>query len=137
MKNTPERREKVLQALRAGNAYSQAASAGGISRITLIAWRKADRDFDEQCHVAESEGIRTIEDVILATAKGGSFEAAKFIVERRAPTRQDYAPVSHNHPFQALQLNVLAQVAPPLMQLGSQSQTIDGEVLERVEHSTL
>lgn len=120
MKDCPEAREKVLAMLRMGNAYSQSASAAGISAMTLSRWRKADSDFDEQCHAAEAEGIRVIEDVILNTAKSAedkslAFQAAKFIVERRKPTRGDYAPVSHNHPFLAIQhnyMNPLAQFAP-------------------------
>lgn len=135
MKDSPEARERILQALREGNAYSQAASAGGVSRWTLIAWRKADKEFDEDCHVAEGEGIKVIEDSMLRKARSdadpASFAAAKFILERRKPTRDDYAPQNPNVPFGQFQLNVLAHAAPPLMQLEARSQrpAIEGEVI--------
>ena len=132
MKNTPEARAEVLRLLRKGNAYAPAAASAGISRMTLLRWRKEDPDFDEQCHAAEAQGIQKVEDAMLKKAiteeDPNSFQAAKFILERRKPTRDDYAPQNPNVPIGQFNLNVLAQVAPPLMQLGPSPKMIEGEV---------
>jgi hypothetical protein len=137
VKDCPEAREQILQSLREGHAYSQAAAAGGISRVTLIAWRKKDAEFDEACHVAEGAGITKIEDAMLQKALStddvNAYNAAKFILERRKPSREDYAPVSHNHPFLAIQhnyMNPLAIHAPSIMGQIEKPPVIEGEVIE-------
>ena len=136
VKDSEERRQQVLQFLREGHALTQAAAGAGITRETLLQWRKADKQFADECAIAESQGIAPIESKIIQTALNAqdealSFQAAKFIVERRKPTRDDYAPANPNMPIGQLNLNVLAQVAPPLMQLGSKHPAIEGEVLDR------
>jgi hypothetical protein len=135
MTKKPEVRERILQFLRAGHPYGLAAAKAGIHRTTLHAWRKADKEFDQECDIAEAQGIADVEWVMHSRAidrsDPNSFQAAKMILERRRPTRDDYAPVSHNHPFLAIQnnyLNPLAQIAPTLMKQIEQ-QPIEGEIV--------
>jgi hypothetical protein len=132
VKDSPERREKILQFLRAGHSLTIAAGKAGISRDALMRWRKADKDFTDACDAAACEGLGSIEDAMVDRAKDrddpNGYNAAKFILERRAQTKAEYAPVSHNHPFLAIQnnyLNPLAQLAPSLMQL--EKPFIEGE----------
>lgn len=132
VKDTPERREEILKLLRAGHALGQAAAGAGITHQTLIQWRKADKDFAAEVETAERDGLRPIEAKVLQTALNAedealSFQASKFILERRKPTRDDYAPANPNLPAGGLHLNFLAQIAPNLMQLEAKP-VIEGQL---------
>ena len=131
-KDNPERREAVLNFLRKGHALGQAAAGAGITHATLINWRKADPEFAAECDIAERQGLAPIEAKIVQTALNAqdetlAYQACKFIVERRKPTRDDYAPANPNGLLPAFNLNVLAQIAPQVMTLEPKS---TGHVIE-------
>jgi len=132
VKDSTETRERILQLLRDGHSLTVSAGMAGVTSQSLRNWRKADPEFADQCESAACEGLGSIEDAMVDRAKDradpNGYNAAKFILERRAQTKAEYAPVSHNHPFLAIQnnyLNPLAQFAPNLMQL--EKPVIEGE----------
>jgi transposase len=82
-KYTPERQARVLEALRAGSSYRDAAEYAGIDQDTLIAWRKRYADFSEAVVAAEaSVAIRAVLTIRQAFADG-DWKAAAFWLERR------------------------------------------------------
>lgn len=71
VKDTPRRRETVLQALTQGYSYQTAANRAGISRRMIFLWREKDKAFDAACIEAHQSGIDLMEDEALRRAVVG------------------------------------------------------------------
>lgn len=85
-KRTPEVRSRVLQALRVGVSYEEAATYAGIHRDTLNEWKKADSDFSDDCKKARaSMEVESL--AIIAQAGRKSWQARAWMLERMFPDR--------------------------------------------------
>ena len=88
-KRTPEREQRLLDALRAGNTRLHAAKYAGIGENTLGDWLRRFRDFRDLIEKAESEAIVRHVANIAKAAADGQWTASAWWLERRYP--QDYA----------------------------------------------
>lgn len=61
-KKNLERQLKVIEVLSMGFSIGAAADAAGITRVTLIKWRKDDQEFGRLCDDAIERGIDILED---------------------------------------------------------------------------
>lgn len=107
-KDTPENREKVVQAITIGCTHKLACQMVGISESSLSRWRRDDEDFDNAVLAAEGQCERSLVAVIQRAAQGtparaavparagqpgsaavaavlGDWKAAAFILERKWP----------------------------------------------------
>lgn len=84
-KYTPERVERILEALRLGATYELACNYGGISRETFFQWLKTHDDFPDR--VKEAEGMAAVGwlDKIEKASADGNWQAAAWKLERRYP----------------------------------------------------
>lgn len=94
-KRTPERRERVLELLRAGNYMEIAASCAGISKDTLYKWIAADADFADA--VKEAQAVAETAHIanIVRAGLDGTWQASAWFLERKYPDRygrQDRRP---------------------------------------------
>lgn len=71
-KDSPRRREIVLEQLSKGLSYLAAANAAGISRRLIFLWREKDKAFDAACNEAHQAGIDAMEDEALRRAVQGT-----------------------------------------------------------------
>jgi len=95
-KFTPETRDRILTALRAGNYRETACHYAGISHQTLRNWiLKADTpdappeyiEFLEAIERAEAEAEMVDIGLIRQAAQGGTWQAAAWVRERKNPER--------------------------------------------------
>ena len=54
-KDTPAKRERVLEILAQGGTYRLAAKSVGVHETTLLAWRKDDSEFAKRCEQAQAD----------------------------------------------------------------------------------
>lgn len=92
-KLTPERRKRLLDAIRAGAPKTHAAAAAGIDRETLRRWeRRAEEPnapaeyvaFAADLHACEAEAFVTLTATVRQAART-DWRAAAWLLERRAP----------------------------------------------------
>lgn len=95
-KDTPETREKILNAIREGAPFRHACMFAGISEDTFMRWREIDPDFADQVKLAEGQftmvhlhnirqhglPIRNSRGDIIAP---GSWQASAWLLERKYP----------------------------------------------------
>lgn len=106
-KLTPERQDKIVQLIRAGNFANQAALAGGISEATYYNWLKQGEiarsrkergerltasqrsflNFLEAIKGAEAEAEARNVALIQQAAQSGTWQAAAWFLERKHATR--------------------------------------------------
>jgi hypothetical protein len=87
-KRTPEREQRLLDALRAGNTIQHACRYADISDVTFDNWRK-DLAFLAAVKKAEADAIVRHVANIAKAAQDGQWTASAWWLERRYP--QDYA----------------------------------------------
>lgn len=85
-KYSEDRAERILEALRSGATYEDAARYGGISTDTLTRWRDKYADFAERFLQAEAEAVVSLLRTIRNDPKGG-WQAAAWILRNRYPDR--------------------------------------------------
>jgi hypothetical protein len=84
-KHTPEREQRLLDALRAGNTRKAACHYAGISEEALARWLRASVDFVDAVQKAESDAeVRMVAEIAQA-ARGSTWQAAAWWLERRRP----------------------------------------------------
>ena len=84
-KYTPDRVERILQAVRVGATQRLAALYGGVDEDTIIRWRKTHVEFAEAIKAAEgAAGVGWLAK-IEAAANDGTWQAAAWKLERRYP----------------------------------------------------
>jgi hypothetical protein len=86
-KYTPERVKRILDAVKLGVAYIDAASYAGISRETFNEWRKQYPDFSDAVEEAAGQAVVANMAKIQKAASEGSWQASAWILERRHPDR--------------------------------------------------
>jgi len=82
-KRTPEREQRLLQALQAGNTRRAACHYAGISDETFTTWQRRDLGFLEAVKSAEADAERRMLGVIDDAAQSGTWTAAAWWLERR------------------------------------------------------
>ena len=93
-KYTPERVERIINAIRMGATQRLAASYAGVTEDTIIAWRKRHPDFLDAFKIAEGEASVGWLNVIENAAREGTWQAAAWKLERRYPDEYGRQTVS-------------------------------------------
>jgi hypothetical protein len=88
-KRTPEREQRLLDALRAGNTIQHACRYADISDETYANWSRRSLEFLERVKKAEADAIVRHVANIAKAAADGQWTASAWWLERRYP--QDYA----------------------------------------------
>ena len=86
-KYTPDRVKKILEAIKLGVAYIDAANYGGITYETFNEWRKQNTEFSEAVEEAAGQAVVANMAKIQKAATEGSWQASAWILERRHPDR--------------------------------------------------
>src|SRR5947209_19458553 len=90
-KQTPERVERLLTALREGNTRINACRLAGISDQTLADWQRKSLDFLAQVKSAEADAEAAHVANIRRASLSGEWTASAWWLERRRP--QDWGKV--------------------------------------------
>lgn len=85
-KNTPTAKERIIEAVGLGATYERAAAAGGIGYSTLREWILAEPEFAEAVKAAEAKCANEALIAIKRAARGGQWQAAAWLLERRYPS---------------------------------------------------
>lgn len=86
-KDTPEKREQIIQTLSRGGTYRLAAASVGISPNTLKRWRDLDRDFESRCQSAMAQfALEQLQKV----ADSRDTKDARFILQHHPISRDDF-----------------------------------------------
>ena len=86
-KDSPERRERVIQILTDGGSYKLAAAAIGVSQTTLKRWRDSDTDFENLCRAAMAEFIFP---QLKKVRESKDTRDTRFLLQHHPLTREDY-----------------------------------------------
>jgi hypothetical protein len=84
-KRTPEREQRLLDALRAGNTIQHACRYADISDETYANWQKRSLEFLERVKKAEADAIVRHVANIAKAATDGQWTASAWWLERRYP----------------------------------------------------
>jgi len=84
---TPEKADKLLEALAAGATITDACAAEGIGRSTYYEWREACPAFAERADSALDAGTDTLEEVARKRAVDGSDTLLIFLLKGRRPEK--------------------------------------------------
>lgn len=88
-KRSPERVERICDALRSGNTRRAACLLAGIGEATFFRWLNEDQEFRETVERAEAQAEARFVAQVESAALGGTWTAAAWWLERRRPA--DYA----------------------------------------------
>lgn len=77
----PQRRKKLLDALRKGMPIKAAAAAAGMHYMTVWRSRQADKELDDEIVVAECDGEAKLYGFVFAASKE-NWKAAAWLLER-------------------------------------------------------
>lgn len=96
-KLTPEVQERICTLIKVGNTVEVAVDAAGIAESTFYTWMERGtrngknyakyRAFRDEVHRARAEAEATLVARIAKAAQNGSWSAAAWLLERRAPDR--------------------------------------------------
>lgn len=89
-RKNPKTVQRILDALRIGATYKDAANAAGISYETFRSWQQGDPAFSAAIDQAEAEMAHNALVAIQAARESGDWHAAKWLLERRR--REDFGP---------------------------------------------
>lgn len=85
-KYTPERVEKITNAIAVGATFTHACNYAGIDMDTFARWRKRYAEFADTIKEAEGKAVVGWLARIEAAAKSGQWTAAAWKLERRYPS---------------------------------------------------
>lgn len=94
-KYTPERVEKIKNAIAVGATFTHACNYAGIDLDTFARWRKRYAEFAETIKEAEGKAVVGWLARIEQAAKDGTWQAAAWKLERRYP--HEYGRVVQEH----------------------------------------
>lgn len=83
-KYTPERVNRILEAIEKGLPFVTAAALGGISEDTFYEWKKVHSEFSEAVKTSEAKAEETL---VSAIQIDPSWQSKAWILERRHPDR--------------------------------------------------
>lgn len=109
-KYTPERTDKILNAIAVGATFTHACNYAGIDMDTFARWRRKYAEFAEAIKEAEGKAVVGWLARIEAAAKTGNWTAAAWKLERRYP--EDYGrkeKIEHANPDGSSLLAPLAE----------------------------
>ena len=86
-KYTPETVKRVIEAIKLGCAYVDAANYAGINYDTFNEWRKQYPEFSDAVETASGAAVTACMAKIQKAATEGSWQASAWILERRHPDR--------------------------------------------------
>ena len=124
--DTPENRGRVLELLEEGVPYKLAAGVIGVSRGTLLNWRKSDPLFQHQCQSARHRALADCAATVFR-AKDKDWKAGKYILESAQESRGDYHRDRGKEPIE-----VIININRDLFERDKPSGgvIIDGEVIQ-------
>ena len=64
-----------------------AAKAAGVSRNTVMTWRKADPEFDAACNATLELGLDVAEDALMTAIKKGNVKAIQYYLNCKGKSR--------------------------------------------------
>ena len=115
--DTPENRGRVLELLEEGVSYNLAAGVIGVSRNTLLNWRKLDPQFQHQCQSARHKALAHCAARVFK-AGDKDWKANTYILASAKESRDDYSQERGREPLEII-INVDR----------SRGVTIDGKVV--------
>lgn len=87
-KYNPDRVKRILDAIRSGVAYVDAANYAGISYQTFNEWRKEYSEFSDAVEEADGAAmVGLVATIRKAATEGKQWQAAAWLAERRHPDR--------------------------------------------------
>ncbi len=87
-KYNPDRVKRILDAIRSGAAYVDAANYAGISYQTFNEWRKEYPEFSDAVEEADGAAmVGLVATIRKAATEGKQWQAAAWLAERRHPDR--------------------------------------------------
>lgn len=86
-KYTPETVKRILEAIKLGVAYVDAANYAGVGLATFNEWRDRYPEFAEAVESASGQAVTACMAKIQKAATEGSWQASAWILERRHPDR--------------------------------------------------
>lgn len=84
---TPEKAQKIIDALELHPSKSRACRTARISRAALYAWCASDSEFKARVDAAQERGIDAVEDALLNDAINHDTTAAIFALKSWRPAR--------------------------------------------------
>lgn len=124
-KDTPETRERIIELISNGATLKVAAAANGISRDTLLRWRRDDPAFAARCRAVRHSALAEYQGAIHSQT-GRDWKAAKYMLETAPETRDDYRTDNKGG-----KLEVVINIDR------SQGVTIDGGPVNEIEDAEL
>ena len=106
-KRTPEREQRLLDALRAGNARVHAARYAGIDQDSITNWMHRSSDFSDAVKKAEADAIVRHVANIAKAAADGQWQASAWWLERRYPEHFGRRFEPDSSPGTAMQVTVI------------------------------
>ena len=116
-RDTPENRRQILEQLSQGVSYNLVAGAVGVSRNTLLNWRKKDPKFAAQCQSARHTALAHCAARVFK-AGDRDWKANTFILASAQESRDDYSQERGKEPLEIV-INIDR----------SRGVTIDGKVV--------
>lgn len=111
-KRTPDRENRLMEALRAGNTRRASCAYAGISESSLASWLERFPDFRDAIEKAEADAeIRNV--AIIQKAASETWQAAAWWLERRRSA--DYKLRQELHGNDGGPLRVIVQYEDPLI----------------------
>ena len=95
-KFTPVTQERIVQAIKLGATYEDAANYGGISYETFRVWMETKPAFSEAVKKAEGEAVLVWLAKIENEASDDNWQAAAWKLERRYPQRYGKTVQQHD-----------------------------------------
>ncbi len=86
-KDTPAKRERVLDILAQGGTYRLAAKSVAVHETTLLTWRKDDPEFAKRCEQAQADFCM---EQLSKVRQSKDTKDARFLLQHHPVTREDY-----------------------------------------------
>lgn len=99
--DTPQNRQTLLDLLSQSVSYTLAAGVIGVSRNTLLNWRKSDPQFAAQCQAARHSALADCAATVF-NARIKDWKAGKYLLESAQESRSDYSTQQDRGPIEVV-----------------------------------